>query len=118
MKGNLYKGFTIIEFLLAFLIIGIALIGGSAFYYASSKTLVKADITRLATWKAIEKMEKIKGIDYPLIQNEIENITIGNVQVQRITNVTENLSPQWKTVTVQVVWDGKNLSLSTVIAMP
>ncbi|MCM8758652.1 MAG: prepilin-type N-terminal cleavage/methylation domain-containing protein [Candidatus Omnitrophica bacterium] len=118
MRKSFYKGFTIIEFLLAFLIIGIALIGGSAFYFASSKTLVKADITRLATWKAIEKIEKLKATDYSLIQNETENITIGNVQAQRITTVSENPSPQWKEITVEVRWQRNSISLSTIIARP
>ncbi|MCM8788666.1 MAG: prepilin-type N-terminal cleavage/methylation domain-containing protein [Candidatus Omnitrophica bacterium] len=116
MKHEIQKGFTIFEFLIAFVIIGIALIGGSAFYYVSSKTLVKADITRLATWKAIEKMEKVKGLDYSAIQNETENITVGNVQATRITTVNENPSPQWKEVTVQVIWSGGNISLSTIVA--
>ncbi len=115
MKKDFIKGFTIIEFLLAFLIIGIALIGGSAFYYASSKTLVRADITRLATWKAIEKIEKIKGTDYSQIQNETENITIGNIQAKRKTTVVETISPQWKEVTVSVEWDSNSISLSTII---
>ncbi len=118
MKKIFYKGFTIIEFLLAFLIIGIALIGGSAFYFASSKTLVKADITRLATWKAIEKIEKLKATDYASIQNETEDVTIGNIQAQRITTVSENSSPQWKTVTVEVRWTGNSISLSTIILRP
>ncbi|MCM8815684.1 MAG: hypothetical protein NC937_04675 [Candidatus Omnitrophica bacterium] len=110
------KGLTIIEFLLAFTIIGIALIGGSAFYYASSKNLFKADITRLATWKAIEKIEKIKALDYSAIQNETENITVGNIQARRITTVNENPTPQWKEVSVQVIWNGGNVSLLTIVA--
>ncbi len=115
MKKDFIKGFTTIEFLLAFLIIGIALIGGSAFYYASSKSLVRADITRLATWKAIEKIEKIKGTDYSQIQDETENITIGNVQAERKTTVSENTSPQWKEVTVSVEWGSNSINLSTII---
>lgn len=115
---RLSKGLTIIEFLLAFILIGIALIGGSAFYYAGSKSLVKADITRLATWRAIEKIEIIKAMDYSSIQGGTENITIGNVQAQRITSVSENASPQYKSVTVQVVWTGNTVSLSTIIAKP
>lgn len=118
MKKRFFKGFTIIEFLLAFLIIGIALIGGSAFYYTSSKTLTRADITRLATWKAIEKMEMVKASNYSSIQNETESITVGNKQAQRITSVSENASPQWKTVTVQVIWDSNSITLSTIIAKP
>lgn len=119
MKSDLIKkGFTIFEFLLAFVIIGISMIGGSAFYYASSRTLVKADIARLATWEAIEKMEKVKAIDYNSIQNETENIIIGNIQATRITTVNENMNPQWKIVTVQVIWSGGNISFSTIIAKP
>jgi len=112
------KAFTIIEFLLAFVIISIALIGGSAFFYANAKNIVHSDITRLATWKAIEKIETLKAADYSQIPvgTTTENIAIGNTQAQRITIVTEDTSVSLKTVNVQVVWNNNNISLSTMIA--
>ncbi|HOK79563.1 MAG TPA: prepilin-type N-terminal cleavage/methylation domain-containing protein [bacterium] len=120
MKKRFHAGFTIIEFLLAFVIIAIALIGTSAFYFASSRNLSQSDITRLATWCAIEKIEMIKSADYSQIQNETENIRVGNIQVQRITNVVPDQTLPLKTVTVKIqVPDGKEIvSISTMIAQP
>ncbi|MCM8770233.1 MAG: prepilin-type N-terminal cleavage/methylation domain-containing protein [Candidatus Omnitrophica bacterium] len=119
-KGD--PGFTIIEFLLAFVILSIALIAASVFPYASSKNLHQADTSRLATWKAIEKIERIKGSDYSLIQDETESITIGNISAQRITSVSENVSPSYKIVNVKVTWGNlgsqEEISLSTIIVKP
>ncbi|MGB9642475.1 MAG: type IV pilus modification PilV family protein [Candidatus Ratteibacteria bacterium] len=121
MKKNFYTtGFTIIEFLLAFVIIAIALIGTSAFYFASSRNLHQSDITRLSMWCAIEKMEMVKSIDYSQIQNGVENVNIGNIQAQRITNVVPDQILPLKTVTVKIqTLDGKEIvSISTMIAQP
>lgn len=114
------SGFTIIEFLLAFVILVIALIGGSTFFYANSRNIKKANTMRLATWSIVEKLESIRAMDYSSIQNgtTTEQITIGNIQAQRITSISEDTSIYFKTVIVQVSWDTNNISVSTMITRP
>jgi len=112
------KGFTLIEFLLGLIILVIGLVGTSAFFYANSKSMVRAQLRRFATWKAIDKLETVKGTDYSQIPNgtTTETITIGDIQAQRITTVTEDTSISLKTVSVQVLWDNNTVALSTMIA--
>ncbi|HPO51378.1 MAG TPA: hypothetical protein PK165_00925 [bacterium] len=65
-------------------------------------------------------MEMIKSTDYSLIQNETENIIVGNVQVERITTVSEDTTLPLKTVEVKIQkTDGtKIVGISTMIVRP
>jgi len=122
--GNEYrKGFTIIEFLIAFFVLSIALIGSSVFFYTNSMNMTESSIKRLATWKAIEKMENIKATDPSALKTgtTTEQITIvkdgENIQGTRITSISGNTSLDTVTVEIKIPPDGKSIVyFSTIIA--
>ncbi len=114
------KGFTLVEIILASLLLLITLIGGVVFLSANRKNLVFASRQRLATWAAVSKMEGLKSTDYHSLQNSSENITLSGKPFHRTVTV-ENIDEDgggtdYKKVTVGVSWSGGNLSLVTYIA--
>ncbi|HOJ38932.1 MAG TPA: hypothetical protein PKW42_01495 [bacterium] len=114
------SGFTIIEFLIATVVLMIALIATSSFFYANRRDLAYANLERLATWKAIEKIEELKSTNYDSIQpgtNE-ETVLLSEANAERHTTVEEvqENSVRFKKVTVEVDWDTGKVSLVTYIA--
>ncbi|HOL21307.1 MAG TPA: prepilin-type N-terminal cleavage/methylation domain-containing protein [bacterium] len=114
------KGFTLMEVLLATVIIALGFIAGAAFYYANRKNLYNARIERYATWSAIEKIEEVKGKSSLQEEETTENITLGehNIPAKRILNITEPEDDDliWK-VEVKVRWEGnKEVSLNTYLS--
>ncbi|MFA5393181.1 MAG: prepilin-type N-terminal cleavage/methylation domain-containing protein [Candidatus Ratteibacteria bacterium] len=59
------KGFTIVEVIIATIILVISLLGGVAFFSLNRNNLSYADCQRLANWTAIYKIEQLKSMDYP-----------------------------------------------------
>jgi prepilin-type N-terminal cleavage/methylation domain-containing protein len=120
-------GFTLVEVLLATVILAIGLIGTSAFFYANRRNLYNARLERYATWSAIENMEMIKGENYDSIEEEIktEEIEIGDINNPIPATVTTAIAPveengiSYKSVNVTVSWDqgenNKEVSLNTYI---
>jgi prepilin-type N-terminal cleavage/methylation domain-containing protein len=124
MKKN--YGFTLVEVLLATVILAIGLIGTSAFFYANRRNLYNARLERYATWSAIEKMEMIKGLDYDAIEEgPPKDEDIGDRDNPITATVTTTIAPveengiSYKSVNVTVSWpqgeNNKEVSLSTYI---
>lgn len=115
---RLKEGFTIIEFLVATVILMIALIGTSAFFYTNRRNLVYANLERLSTWSAIEKLEALKSGSYSAVVSSTETVSLSGSSAQRTTTVqTVNEGGiTFKQVTVQVNWGTGNLSLVSYIA--
>ncbi len=125
---NKKGGFTLVEVLLATIILAIGLIGASAFYYANRRNLYNARLERYATWSAVEKMEMIKGKSYSSLEEEIvtEDIEIGDINnpvpaeiTTAITDEEEEADISYKSVNVTVSWsqgeENKEVSLNTYI---
>lgn len=114
-------GFTIVEVILASLILAISLIGGAVFLSANRTNLVYATRQRLATWAAIYKVEQLKSADYTssllTAGTTNESLTLNNDPFTRRTIVTD-IGGNYKQVTVSMDWgNGKfPLSLTTYIA--
>ncbi|MCX8082227.1 MAG: prepilin-type N-terminal cleavage/methylation domain-containing protein [bacterium] len=105
------NGFTLLEVLLATVIIALGFIAGSVFFYTNRKNLYSARLERYATWSAIKKIEEIKGKSSVQAGTITENITLGeyNISAERIVSISEdeNDALVWK-VQVRVRWTGNN----------
>lgn len=114
------KGFTLIEVLLATVIIALGFIAGSAFFYTNRKNLYNARLERYATWAAIEGIEKIKGTSSLLEEETTEDITLGeyHIPAKRTVSITEDESDEllWN-VYVKVQW-GENSEVSFNTYLP
>ena len=112
------KGFTVIEALIGTLILAVSLISSTAFYYANRRNTSFANFERLATWSAVDQIERLKGGPYSLVQSGTDSVDLFGTPAQRVTTVTpvnEN-GVQFQQVTVQVTWSNGSITLTTYIA--
>ncbi|MCM8776699.1 MAG: prepilin-type N-terminal cleavage/methylation domain-containing protein [Candidatus Omnitrophica bacterium] len=113
------SGFTLMEVLLATVIIALGFIGGSVFFYTNRKNLYSARLERYATWSAIKKIEEIKGRSSLQEEETTEDISLGeyNIPAERILNITEPEDDDliWE-IEVKVRWgENKEVSLNTYL---
>lgn len=115
------KGFTLLEVLVAIVILSVALLGmatltGSIVHYNQ----FASEITGAATL-AQDKMEELKNTSYSGINDSTETIDIDNITYTRTSTVTtDSPAAGMKTIVVQVTWDWqgqtRNVVLNTIIA--
>ena len=122
------KGFTLIEVMVAIIVLAIGLLSFFALNVAIMKSNVFAKMITAATNLAQEKVERLKNTSYASITNQTEtNIGLNN-SFTRTTTVQDNV-PQtnMKTVTVEVKWQEMKpfisqkehtVTLVTAIAQP
>ena len=122
-SSNISKyGFTLIELIAAFVILSITLVGMASFYFANHKNLLWATRERLATWKAIDKMEELKVVNYETLETlPEENFTLYRVPAKRKVEIEEidedsDGSTDYKKVTVKITWEQKETVLITYIS--
>ena len=116
---NKQKGFTLLEMLLAVVILAIGLIGLSLFYYADRKALVNAKYSSLATWSAVNQMEYLKTINYAgVVSSGPSNITLSGYNATMTTTVTPESGNTYAMVTVHVTCGTQSVSLVTYIFNP
>ncbi|MCM8820842.1 MAG: prepilin-type N-terminal cleavage/methylation domain-containing protein [Candidatus Omnitrophica bacterium] len=114
------NGFTLMEVLLATVIIALGFISGSVFFYTNRKNLYNARLERYATWSAIKKIEEVKGRPSLQVEETTEDITLGeyNIPAERILNITELEEDDdliWK-IEVKVRWgENKEVSFNTYL---
>jgi prepilin-type N-terminal cleavage/methylation domain-containing protein len=119
-------GFTLIEVMIALVILIIGIIGTSSFFYINRKNLYNARIERYATWKAVERMEWVKGLSdiasalpegEPLVEYDI---SLGDEEsAERKTERTQvdDNGVTYDEITITVSWDeDKNVSINTYIS--
>ena len=127
----MYKkaGFTLVEVIIATIILGISLLGGVAFFSLNRNNLVYANLQRLATWGAVYKIEQLKSVTYTdtLLNTgslTTEILPISGYSFTRTTLIADiDVAPYYKQATVSVSWvQGKfpssltTLSLTTYIS--
>lgn len=114
------KGFTLIEALLAVVILVIALVGTSAFFYANSKDTERAKVKRLATWSAVDKLEQLKSTEWNSLVDSVDSETILLFETparRKTTIVTVNENGvTLKKLSVDVEWATGNVSMTTYVA--
>jgi type II secretory pathway pseudopilin PulG len=122
------NGFTIIEIVVASLILLLSLLGGVTFFSLNSNNLSYATRQRLATWGAVYKIEQLKSATYTDTYNdsilnagtygpENNNPPIPGYSFTRTTTIT-NMAAGYKQVTVSVNWGKPTppVSLTTYIS--
>lgn len=113
------SGFTLIEVILASIILIISILGGTAFFSINRKSLVFATCQRLATWSAIYKIEELKSMDYPPTITSDPPWQYKGRTFTRLTTIIDGPTGNYKQVTVSVNWGEPTLapvSLTTYIS--
>jgi prepilin-type N-terminal cleavage/methylation domain-containing protein len=106
------RGVTLIEVMLAVLILVIALIGTSSTYVTGRQYIVNQRYYRTAAQLASQKLEGLKATGYDLIgdANAVEQLSIDGLTYQRRTQTQLTATPTaevpkpCKKATVTIVW--------------
>jgi len=114
------KGTSLVEVMVAALILAIVILGGSYFYVGSTNQINLREQYRAASRLAGQKLEELKASDYDAVTiGEVnDSLTLENSTYSRSV-VTEELG-LYKKVVVTVNWGPvgveRNISLVTLIA--
>ncbi|MBW2570426.1 MAG: prepilin-type N-terminal cleavage/methylation domain-containing protein [Deltaproteobacteria bacterium] len=114
------KGFTLIEVLVAMVILSVGLLGTAALITTGiiNGNKVSNRITT-ATVLGQDKMEEIKGLDYSSVVSEPKSsLPSPYDQYERqVTVIDPSPAANMKTVTVTVYWESnKSVSLQTILS--
>ncbi len=118
-QGSNLKGFSLIELMVAVVILAIALIGIFLAFNSSWMGMADARDRTVATNYAQEILEDIKNKPFEKIHNESKS-QISDTKFYRTISLNPNTNPNTKEVTAQVTWDNwrgseKNVEVSTLI---
>lgn len=118
---NSESGFSLIEVLIALLILSIVIAGGGLFFFYARCAIVREGHRRVALQTASQKIEELKATSYekilesmPFPKKEVDNLPSGNT----ITTEIEDLGGYLE-ATVTVSWQNNSpqkVSLVTLIA--
>jgi len=114
-------GFTLIEVLVAMVILSVGLLGTAALITGIISSNKLSNRISTATVLAQDKMEEIKGAGYAGADDEAGTEPYGGVNFplyKRITGVVAGNPAGMKTVTVTVSWDSDahSVELKTILA--
>ncbi len=106
------RGVTLIEVMLAVLILAIALIGTSSTYVTGRRFIVDQRYYRAAAQLASQKLEELEASSYDNIGdvNEVEDLSVDGLAYQRRTQTVLTATPTaevpkpCKKATVTIVW--------------
>ncbi len=113
------KGFTLIEVLVAMVILSVGLLGTAALITGIINGNKVSNRITTATVLAQDKMEEIKGLDYSSVVSEPKSsLPSPYDQYERqVTVIDPSPSANMKTVTVTVYWESnKSVSLQTILS--
>ena len=114
------KGFTLIEVLVAMVILSIGLLGTAALITGIIRGNQVSNRMTAATTLAQDKMENIKSVSYSNAESEPRAFLPSPYEKyeRQVTVVDDNsLGVGMKTVTVTVYWgSGKSVSLQTILS--
>lgn len=133
-KSNRQKGFTLIETILAMLVLAVGIFGTMHLFYQTTHRTFETDAYLKATALAREKLEeitfdkKMNGYAYAVDANyPVSEVLTGNfsdftrtISIREVDatdlNTTQNNSG-YKKVTVMVSWSGGSLTLDTLVTL-
>ncbi|RLC35460.1 MAG: hypothetical protein DRH33_08540 [Candidatus Nealsonbacteria bacterium] len=109
-RSNLnLSGFSLIELMVAVVILALAIFGIFHAYSTGFMGMADARDRTVATNYAREAMEDIKNMDFDLITNEILSAPeIIDEKFTRVVNVKNKVEGELKKVTTIVSWDDRN----------
>jgi prepilin-type N-terminal cleavage/methylation domain-containing protein len=118
---NNNKGFTLVESLIAIVLLSIGILGLSAMTIGTIQGLTFSDKQTIAMTLARDRLEQIKQAGYVNATSEPYNTPAGYEQFQRRVDVTNNTpQPNTRTIVVTVAWQdsagsSRQVVLRTVI---
>lgn len=102
------KGFTLVEALLATVIIAVALCGIMAAYVGCFGLLTTSKNVNIATNYAQGLMEQIRNTPFPQITSFTYNPTVPNMPQNSIVVYVDDTNPELLKVTISVCWMQNN----------
>lgn len=102
-KSNKKQGFTLVEVLIAMMILAIALLALAAVVISSTMLLSHSADRETAVSLAIGKLDDLEGLDYDEITNGSEQVG-GKFTLSWV--VSEDATKEIKDVTVSATWRG------------
>jgi len=109
-------GFSLIEAMIAIILLTLILVGGMAYFFYANDSLKVANYRRIAAEIAQSSMEQIKSANYTTLQSSFDsNVTIGTLTGNRTISVSNQIQDAdgsvYKQVTVNLTWDQPNKSV-------
>jgi Tfp pilus assembly protein PilV len=108
------KGFSLIEVIVSILIFIVGVFGTLAYFFYSQTNLNVERHRRTATEMAQSRIEFLKTVSYPNLNNYNENgtnINIDEIQGKRMTIIEDiddpddpDTTPDYKKITVKIIW--------------
>ena len=120
IQNNL-RGFTLIEVLIAIVLVSIGILGLSAMTIGTIQGVIFSEKQTIATTLARDRLEQIKQAGYANVtsaQYPAENYhtLAGYEQFQRLVTITDNTPrPNTKTIAVTVAWRDSAGSVRRVV---
>ena len=110
---------TLIEVMVAVLIVTIVIIGGSLLFVAGRSQINQQKQYRAATYLAAQKLEELKADAYDNVVSDSNSVSLEGFSYTR-SAVVEDVNSLYKKVTVTVSWgptgNEHNVSLVTSVA--
>lgn len=116
------QNLTLVEIIIALVVLVIAAVGNTSFFFANRRNLRSALQRRSATWAALEKMEELISISFDDLvgknnTDDPENISLlENHNATRTVEVLDGDNELYKKVTVTVQWNDSSKRFVTYIA--
>jgi prepilin-type N-terminal cleavage/methylation domain-containing protein len=119
-----HKGFTLIEVLIAMVVLSVGLLGVAGLTLSIRAGNSYSRNVTTATIIAQQRLEQAQRVGYvntntTTFPATVESVLMGGVTYSRLTTISDNMPvAKTKTVAVQVSWDSgvRSVTLSTILA--
>ena len=113
-RGRRDSGTTLVEIMVAIVILAVLVIGATAFLHTGRSSVRTAECRRTAAQVANERKELAHGLGYAAVSAGDGIVTVDSVQYRWLTTVTPVLADPddpgstYKRVDIRVTWEGAN----------